>query len=346
MNTTFNQTQTKTTTMKTAAWVLLACLLRPILAIHLDIHVPLPEGCLKYHALLANRLLRSASRQTGRGGDGDDGKLPLPSEGVDLFREHTPHVTLYLADFDLEVAPSAGGGADFAAAALNETKVSSFKGAISSLNFTEILDGWDCPLSFTADSSDGGAYYTINGAYTMLPIEVTPCLQTLSNALLHALQTYVKYPVSVPSWVGQLPEPERSAAIYRSRQYGSPNVLEGFVPHVTVGFDPAAPGLDASLLGVHDPAGELNDGASVTLTDQTNLQWRTDTMKEWNDLYKQARGTCVDEVQGIAMGKTGMGGTVLSNSRMGYWKVNLAPRAARLQTGNAVELVEEFSAVE
>jgi len=35
--------------------------------------------------------------------------------------------------------------------------------------------------------------------------------------------------------------------------------------------------------------------------------------------YKQERETCIDEVQGIALGITSVGGTVLANSRMGYW---------------------------
>ena len=40
-------------------------------------------------------------------------------------------------------------------------------------------------------------------------------------------------------WAAQLPEPVCSAVINRSQQYGSPYVLEGFHPHVTVGFDPS-----------------------------------------------------------------------------------------------------------
>ena len=112
--------------------------------------------------------------------------------------------------------------------------------------------------------------------------------------MLHSLKTYFKYPIKVPSWVAELPEPDRSAAIYRTRQYGSPNVLQGFAPHVTVGYDP-------NLL--------------------SNLQWRIDTMNQWNDAYKQVRETCIDRVQGIALGTTGMGGTVLSSGRMGYWNV-------------------------
>lgn len=271
---------------RTAATLSLA-LLFPLLcqSIYLDIHVPLPQGCLKYHALLANRLLREASRPTAppptsqSKNDGEN-KVPQPSERVDLFSHHTPHVTLYLADFDLEVdtdvqkEDSAG-----IAKALNKTKVGAFLGTISSLNFTEIMDGWNCPLSFAKDQSTS-AYYNINGAYAMLPIEDTPCLQTLSTKLLHSLQSYVRHPIVVPSWVASLPEPDRSSAIYRSRTYGSPNVLEGFDPHVTVGFDPT----------VSDSSPAKHDSV------QSSLQWRVDTMKQWNDAYQLVRETCIDEV--------------------------------------------------
>ena len=272
-------------------------------SIHLDIHIPLPKGCLNYHALLANRLLRSASRPPTH-----DHNLTQPTEQVNLFSEHTAHLTLYLANFDLEMnnnndAPQTSGGTDnnniAVSTALNQTKVDAFKNTISSLNFTDVLAGLNCPLSYTTSSKDAddSIFYNIHGAYTMLPIGITPCLQKLSDSILHSLKEFLKYPIEVPSWVAELPEPDRSAAIYRTRQYGSPNVLQGFAPHVTVGYDP-------NLL--------------------SNLQWRIDTMNQWNDAYKQVRETCIDQVQGIALGKTGMGGTVLSSGRMGYWNVPVA----------------------
>ena len=273
-------------------------------SIHLDIHIPLPKGCLNYHALLANRLLRSASRPPTH-----DHNLTQPTEQVNLFSEHTAHLTLYLANFDLEMnnnndAPQTSGGTDnnniAVSTALNQTKVDAFKNTISSLNFTDVLAGLNCPLSYTTSSKDAddSIFYNIHGAYTMLSIGITPCLQKLSDSILHSLKEFLKYPIEVPSWVAELPEPDRSAAIYRTRQYGSPNVLQGFSPHVTVGYD-------------------LNFLLS-------NLQWRIDTMNQWNDAYKQVRETCIDRVQGIALGKTGMGGTVLSSGRMGYWNVPVA----------------------
>ena len=54
-------------------------------------------------------------------------------------------------------------------------------------------------------------------------------------------------------------------------------------------------------------------------------------MNEWNNLYKQEREHCVDEVQGIALGMTSVGGTVLANSRMGYWNVEGTPAGLGLE---------------
>jgi len=278
-------------------------------SIYLDIHVPLPQrGCLEYQALFANRLLRSSTRPVSLSTQSDvrtDGasSSTTSSEQVDLFNKHTPHITLYLANFDLELnnnnalhqQEADGTDNHHIKLQLNETKVNQFKQTISSLNFTNILIGLqNCHLSFKSTANDD-IFYNINGSYTMLPIELTPCLQTLSNSLLHALQSHLHHPIEVPSWVANMDEPQRSKAIYRTRQYGSPNVLEAYVPHVTVGYDPSI--------------------------SRITSQWKVGKMNEWNNLYKQEREHCIDGVQGIALGMTSVGGTVLANSRMGYWHV-------------------------
>ena len=51
-------------------------------------------------------------------------------------------------------------------------------------------------------------------------------------------------------------------------------------------------------------------------------------MKEWEQQYEHASATCIDEVEGIALGKTGLGGTVLTNSRMGYWDLGIKPSSS------------------
>ena len=280
----------------------------PCLSVRLDVHVPLSPGCVEYHALLANRMLREASDGT---------------EVVDLSGNHAPHVTLYLADFDLELDDEAvddgeatrGGGAtsddgrDGAVvtegASLNRTKVDSFLGAISSIDLGGIVASAGCRLSLSMDPSDG-AFYAISGDYTMLRIEDAACLRDLSTALLRSLNSYLRRPVIVPSWVADLPEPERSAGIYRSREYGSPNVLDGFVPHVTVGFDPTT---------------NANATTDATGSEPSIRRWRIEAMERWSDAYGRVpTGACVDDARGIALGVSSVGGTVLANSRMGYWE--------------------------
>jgi len=296
-----------TPTTAERAVALLALFLLPLLcgAVRLDLHVPLPEGCFRHYALLANRLLREASRPPASPTeDGGAEDAPRPSERVDLLSRHTPHVTLYLADFHLEDDGNA-------TQALNQTRVVEFLGTIGSLNFTDILAGWHCPLSYAQEPSTS-AYFDINGAFAMLPVEDTPCLQTLSTTLLHSLQDYLRQPVEVPSWVASLPEPDRGAAIFRSRTYGSPNVLENFSPHVTVGFDPTAAGADATPAA----SGAVRSGV-----------WRAAAMQRWNAAYERVRGTCLDEAQGVAVGRTGAEGTVLANARLGYWDLTVGGTA-------------------
>ena len=305
--------------------LLLTLLLLPLQcqSIYLDIHIPLPDGCLKYHALLANRLLRHESADASGGGAADI----LPTEQVNLFSSHTPHISLYLADFDLEISTLSINNNGSIPIPLNDTKVSAILNDISSINLTEIITGMECTLTFYSKNPTN-TYYIINGDYTMLPIANTPCLQTLSDTILFSVKSYLRQPVVVPNWVAELPEPSRSASIYRSREFGSPNVLEGFDPHVTVGFDPPTllltpsqqvrSAMQSPILGSDGNSPDNNSNNQVS-----NLQWRIDAMNQWNDIYQQAvmSERCVDQVSRIALGKVGVGGTVLANSRMGNWDI-------------------------
>lgn len=231
--------------------IVTSTLLLPAASIVLDIHVPLPQGCLLTQALRANLLLQQISRPVNKEDDVDNNSNDY--EGVDLFTRDVPHVTLYLADFDLETTSSASinATAPSSSTTLNQTKVDSFLSAIESLNMTH-LNASSCPLSFTtstsssSSSSDGDSffainndkYYKINGAYTMIPIVNTPCLQSLSDNLLQPLQPYLKQPPIIPSWIDSLPdEKEREEKSSKIEQYGSPNVLGDYEPHVTVGYN-------------------------------------------------------------------------------------------------------------
>ncbi|KAL7486763.1 hypothetical protein ACHAW6_012357 [Cyclotella cf. meneghiniana] len=335
-------------------------------AVLLDIHVPLPRGCLLTQALKANLLLQDASRDPPRKG----GPVTDESrEGVDLFTRHIPHVTLYLADFDLEAVPPQHSND---CTVLNQTKLDSFLDTIGSLNFTAV-NASSCPLSFTAETPatslasaffaiNNEQFYTVNGAYTMLPVKNDACLQRLSDALLKPLQPYLKRPSEVPSWVDSLPEPERTHKISQVEKYGSPNVLGDFDPHVTVGYDvrhsrrrlqntECPPGQCLDLEGkcqtivrcfadpcMEVPGKKCDEGQvcnsnfcggcnyscedpSVQDSDQEQLQLRSEAMNQWNDQFQLISSECIGNVEEIAVGRTGLGGTVLSGSRVGYWEL-------------------------
>lgn len=334
-------------------------------SIHLDIHIPLPQGCLLTQALRANLVLQETSRPPLS----EDGNEPDSWEGVDLFTKHRAHVTLYLADFDLE----AESENVTLPTTLNQTKVDAFLRTIDSLNFTSI-NASTCPLSFTAAETKDSAslvsdsffsinndkYFTINGAYTMIPVKNNDCLQSLSNKLLAPLQKFLKLPAQIPSWVNELPETERNEKIAKITEYGSPNVLENFEPHVTVGYDehhtnrklqespcPSEQCLDlegvcqpilscfadpCEVPGVKCGEGEVCkpnlcggcnfqcEPLSIQGSGQDQSQLRLDAMEQWNEMFQTFSGDCNGNVMGVAVGRTGLGGTVLSGSELKHWE--------------------------
>ncbi|GMH95676.1 hypothetical protein TrST_g6413 [Triparma strigata] len=75
-----------------------------------------------------------------------------------------------------------------------------------------------------------------SGSYGMLDVGLTTCLQALSDSLVTATSKYVDPSAKeyIPDWVYQLPPEEQKAKIDLISQYGSPNVLSGFSPHVTL----------------------------------------------------------------------------------------------------------------
>ena len=198
------------------------------------------------------------------------------------------------------------------------------------------------------DDSHSSPYYVINGDYTMLRIRYSDCLRSISDALLGALKSHVRRPVIVPSWLASMPEPYRSMGIYRCREYGSPNVLDGFVPHVTVGYDPAnaSSSMSSSSLTAETKTdrGDGVDGRDNNATTYDDdgrtkrrrdlMRWRIDAMERWGRMYERLTPptapydgdgegtTCVDDVGGIALGVSGVGGTVLANKNMGYWSLH------------------------
>ena len=105
-----------------------------------------------------------------------------------------------------------------------------------------------------------GSSLTLSGAYAMLSVPLTPCLQQLSDSLVTILAPHVTETAkkAVPSWVYDLPPAEQELKIAYVHQYGSPNVFEGFAPHVTLAYDDAPSDLDD---GGGVPADSIYGGA-------------------------------------------------------------------------------------
>jgi len=129
----------------------------------------------------------------------------LPDDEVHLRTIDVPHVTLYLTSF---LAKDVG-----TVVAKAGEVVAGFGSCASYLNAT-----------------------VVSGAYGMWTGPPVPCLQAMSDALVRALVPYIG-PVSVPAWVNNLPPKEREEKIKLIHEYGSPNVFQGFQPHVTLAWD-------------------------------------------------------------------------------------------------------------
>jgi hypothetical protein len=81
----------------------------------------------------------------------------------------------------------------------------------------------------------------IQGPYSMYHISKTYFLQHLSDTIVMNSNPFIIPNQTVPDWVHNLPEPERSKKMDYVRRYGSPNVLDEFDPHMTVGYDEYTP---------------------------------------------------------------------------------------------------------
>ena len=185
----------------------LSCLLIILVKCHgtlIDVHLPLKlvqNGttalCPYHQALEANLRLRQLSIK----------------EEIDFFSLHTPHITLYQADFDI----------------INKTDefINATAAAIARINNTPCHISWPTSASASIVSHD----------YAMYPISNNDCLQTLSNRIVEALKGYIHQPPVIPDWVYSLPPRQRRRALALIQTYGSPNVMERFQPHVTVGYD-------------------------------------------------------------------------------------------------------------
>lgn len=177
--------------------------------IQLDIHLKLrPYSCLYQIAHAANDELVQQSPTT---------------ESI-TFQNDTsiPHITLYLSDFQ-------------------KNKLSNITDTL-----THLISKRDICQPRISRSSDSPRrididHVMIQGPYSMYHISKTYFLQHLSDTIVMNTNSFIIPNQTVPDWVHNLPEPERSKKMDYVRQYGSPNVLDEFDPHMTVGYDEYAP---------------------------------------------------------------------------------------------------------
>lgn len=159
-----------------------------------DVHLPL-SGAGAAVALHANDFLTSR----------------LLDNAIDFHTKHTPHITLYLTEWQCSVPPCAQHLDDTLTPTLHD------------LSWQEL-----CTVKI-------GSPYAA-GSFAMLNVTISSCLQLYSDSIVNATYSMAQPNQSVPAWVHSLPEPERSEKIHDVRMYGSPNVFGQFEPHVTIGW--------------------------------------------------------------------------------------------------------------
>ena len=199
-------------------------------------------------------------------------------ERVDFFTPlHIPHVTLYQAEFDLEKDNSTGTNGT----EIDPAKLDVFLDTLSDMSLAGALPQCEVVL----DPPE-----IVFGAYTQWPVQASDCLQMLSDSIVDELNKFIKRPPTIPDWVWTLPEPQRSRKLEMIRRYGSPNVYSEFQPHVTVGYDATTP------------------------TNSTAKRARERVMNRIADMMPKP---CGGMIRTGAVGKVGIGGTVLAGGKVG-----------------------------
>ena len=253
-------------------WSSLLATIVTIDAVLLDIHLPLKsptnewqQECPLSQALESNRILRHYWPQT---------------EQVDFFTPlHIPHVTLYQVEFDLEKDNVTS--TESAAAEIDPAKLEVFLDTMYNMSSAGALPQCEIVLAPPA---------IVFGAYTQWPVQLTDCLQVLSDSVVDQLVKFIKRPPTIPDWVWTLPEPQRSHKLDMIQGYGSPNVFQEFQPHATVGFDTTTP---------------------------ANNSTRRARIRAMNRIANQMPQPCGGVIRTAAVAKVGVGGTVLADGKVG-----------------------------
>jgi len=129
-----------------------------------------------------------------------------PNNQINFFQKHQPHFTLYLTTFVNSSLPT----------------LMKRLGSISS-SFPP------CSINM--------AKAVVIGEYGMWNSVTPACLQHMSDAVVNGTFDLAVPNQEVPSWVYDLPSPQRELKIAYIQKYGSPNVFSQFEPHVTLAWD-------------------------------------------------------------------------------------------------------------
>ncbi len=122
-----------------------------------------------------------------------------------------PHITLYLTDFNCSFLSQ---------------WIPEFSNFTSSLELSN-----ECSTLFLNSLTRNQTYsfWNINDPYQ--------CLQLLSNQTVEKFSKFRSSNISIPEWIYSLPEPLREEKIQQILLWGSPNVFNQFVPHITLFYD-------------------------------------------------------------------------------------------------------------
>eukprot|EP00735_Rhodelphis_limneticus_P007919 TRINITY_DN2062_c0_g1::TRINITY_DN2062_c0_g1_i1::g.21837::m.21837 TRINITY_DN2062_c0_g1::TRINITY_DN2062_c0_g1_i1::g.21837 ORF type:complete len:241 (-),score=25.24,DUF1045/PF06299.7/3.9e-06,2_5_RNA_ligase2/PF13563.1/6.8e-06 TRINITY_DN2062_c0_g1_i1:71-754(-) len=128
------------------------------------------------------------------------------NDAISFQTIHVPHNTLYLTDFP-------------------------------DLNIPVIVERLEklAPTLTPCTMSMPSKPYTSND-WAFWDITKDECLQQLSDAVVLGISDLRNPNQTVPSWVRNLPEPERTIKTKLFNEYGSPNVFDEFSPHFTIGY--------------------------------------------------------------------------------------------------------------
>ena len=247
---------------------------------NLNIHLPLmlmdtakdDQSKLYRFAVGANKALQKYQHQHKQQGQQKNG------EKIDFGAKHNPHVTLYMAMFDR----------------------SKRKDLLRTLE--RVVSEHRGPIQITIPFPSNP---TVAGPYAMYDNPMTPALQSLCDDIVQAVRPYL-HPSGnndMPPWVKTVqPAEKRDRKMRYMEQYHSPNVLDEYDSHVTVGYDTTSTTKErlATLERYY------NDQSEEVVTDGSNSNSSND-----DDVNNNVENTISMRIRHVAIGKVGVAGTVL-----------------------------------